>query len=98
VCASREPRDAKQKTELRRPTTNHRRPTDHRRRQHSIGRSRETIGSLYGLGRGQSNKLEGFNMKNGPEYYLGITEMLQAMDSSVDPCHDFCEYNNRLLS
>ena len=31
-------------------------------------------------------------MKNGAEYYLGITEMLQAMDNTVDPCNDFCKY------
>lgn len=51
----------------------------------------ETIGSLLGAS-SASNKLEGFNMKNGAEFYLGITEMLQAMDSSVDPCNDFCKW------
>lgn len=48
-------------------------------------------GSFYG----NTNKQEGFNLKNGAEFYLGITEMLQAMDNTVDPCSDFCEYQGR---
>lgn len=43
-------------------------------------------GSYYG-----GSKQDGFNLKNGAEFYLGITEMLQAMDNTVDPCHDFCK-------
>lgn len=49
-------------------------------------------GSYYGKSSGAKQPSEGFNMKNGAEFYLGITEMLQAMDSTVDPCTDFCEY------
>lgn len=46
-----------------------------------------TLGSYY-----SGSKQDGFNLKNGAEFYLGITEMLQAMDNTVDPCHDFCKF------
>lgn len=60
------------------------------------------LGSYYGWSatggkQSSSDQTVGFNMKNGAEYYLGITEMLQAMDSNVDPCSDFCKYTHLLL-
>lgn len=55
----------------------------------SCGRPLTHSGSYYGAA---SGKQDGFNLKNGAEFYLGITEMLQAMDNTIDPCQDFCEF------
>lgn len=54
----------------------------------------EYTGNFYG---GQTRS-DGFNLKNGAEFYSGITEMLQAMDTTVDPCRDFCEYHRDATS